>query len=396
MTPVQAVQAKAIELGKLAIRATTSAGAGHPTTALSLAHLVTVLMYRRHALGSRRTRCAGVGSAGAVGRPCGADRLCRLRGPWRDHPPGGQSRPMTMDDLMALRSIDSPIDGHPNPVLGFPFFDAATGSLGQGLSVAAGLAAAARLDGIGKTIYCIIGDGESREGQIWEAMDFVAEQQLSGVVAIFNCNTLGQSDPVAAGQDWQHLSRKAEAFGWNAVAIDGHDPAAIEELLAHRPEPGIGKPLCVIARTVKGWGVPALGGMGHHGTPVAKDKIGCGAGRTRQARAGRRRGGAGRRPGPRRVQRSLRRRRSRRRRRPGSRWGSWPRSAATRSLQPAVKEKHALSPRRAYGLALKAAGRRRCARGGARCRCEEFHLRAGSREGASRSATSRRTSPSRT
>jgi transketolase len=83
--------------------------------------------------------------------------------------PHGQAKRMTMDDLM----IDSPIDGHPNPALGFPFFDAATGSLGQGLSVAGGLGCAARIDGIDKVVYCIIGDGESREGQItWEAMDY--------------------------------------------------------------------------------------------------------------------------------------------------------------------------------------------------------------------------------
>jgi transketolase len=97
-----------------------------------------------------------------------------------------------MDDLMSLRAIDSSIDGHPNPVLGFPFFDAATGSLGQGLSVSGGLAAAARIDRIDKTIYC-------------------ADHTLTNVVAIFNCNTLGQSDFVATVEDWQHLQHKAEA-----------------------------------------------------------------------------------------------------------------------------------------------------------------------------------------
>jgi transketolase len=177
---------------------------------------------------------------------------------------------MTMDDLMSLRAIDSPIDGHPNPVLGFPFFDAATGSLGQGLSVSGGLAGAARIDRIDKTIYCIMGDGESREGQIWEAMDFIADHALTNVVAIFNCNTLGQSDFVSAAEDWQQLKLKAEAFRWTAVAIDGHDPDAIEDTLRRRKELGAGKPLCVVARTVKGWGEPNLSGMGHHGQPVPK------------------------------------------------------------------------------------------------------------------------------
>jgi len=272
-TQEQVVQAKAIELGKLAVCATSVAGTGHPTTALSLAHLVTVLMYRAMRWDPKRPAAPGSdrlvlseGHAVPIIYAACADLGVSIG--FEDH-----ARPMTTDDLMALRDIRSPIDGHPNPVLGFPFFDAATGSLGQGLSVAAGLSAAARLDGIDKAIYCIIGDGESREGQIWEAMDFIADHQLNNVVAIFNCNTLGQSDFVAAAQDWQHLQRKAEAFGWTTVVIDGHDPAAIEATLKRRPEPGAGKPLCIVARTVKGWGVPQLGGMGHHGTPVPKGEL---------------------------------------------------------------------------------------------------------------------------
>lgn len=269
----QAVHAKAIEIGKLAIKATTSAGSGHPTTALSLAHLTTVLMYRQmrwdpkhpDARGSDRLVLSEGHAVPIIYAAC-ADLGVTIT-------PGGVARPMTMDDLLALRSIDSPIDGHPNPMLGFPFFDAATGSLGQGLSIAGGLAAAAKVAGLDKTIYCIIGDGESREGQIWEAMDFIADHGLTNVVAIFNCNTLGQSDFVADAQHWQELQRKAEAFNWTAVAIDGHDPSQIEDTLRRQSELGAGKPLCVVARTVKGWGVPSLAGMGHHGTPVTQDHL---------------------------------------------------------------------------------------------------------------------------
>ena len=144
------LHAKSINLGRLAIRATTAAGSGHPTTALSLAHLVSVLMYRvmhwtpsdpanpgsdrlvlseGHAVPIVYAACADLGVA---------------------FEPDGKRRAMTESDLMTLREIGSAIDGHPNPVLGFPFFDAATGSLGQGLSVAAGLACAARLDEIGR------------------------------------------------------------------------------------------------------------------------------------------------------------------------------------------------------------------------------------------------------
>ena len=267
------VHAKAIEIGKLAVRSTTSAGTGHPTSALSLAHLTTMLMYRAMRWNPKDP-----------GHP-GSDRLVLSEG----HAVpiiyaacadlgvtfGPDRRAMTIEDLATLRDIDSLLDGHPNPALGFPFFDAATGSLGQGLSVAAGLGCAAKADGIGKTIYCLIGDGESREGQIWEAMDFIRDQGLTNVVAIFNCNGLGQSDYVSSAQDWTALISKVTAFGWQAVAIDGHDPDQVEGALAHHKAlaAGDGRPLAIVARTVKGWGVPSLTGPGHHGTAVKPEDL---------------------------------------------------------------------------------------------------------------------------
>jgi transketolase len=266
------MQAKAIELGRLAVRATTAAKSGHPTTALSLAHLTAVLMYRVMRWDPKRPEYGGCdrlvlseGHAVPIVYAACADLGVTFY-------PHGHAKAMDVDDLMTLRDIDSVIDGHPNPALGFPFFDAATGSLGQGLSVAAGLACAARLDDVDKMIYCIIGDGEAREGQIWEAMDFIADMRLTNVVAIFNCNTLGQSDFVAKPEDWQHLQRKAEAFGSRTVVIDGHDPAAIEEALRQRSN-GSDRPLCLIARTVKGWGVAQIQGMGHHGVAVPPDQL---------------------------------------------------------------------------------------------------------------------------
>lgn len=354
-TPTKALQAKAIALGKLAVRATTSAGSGHPTTALSLAHLVAVLMYRvmrwdplvPDAAGSDRLVLSEGHAVPIVYAAC-ADlgvTVC----------PDDRSRAMTMDDLLALRSIGSFVDGHPNPMLGFPFFDAATGSLGQGLSVAAGLAAAARVDGLDKSIFCIVGDGEAREGQIWEAMDFIADHGLSSVVAIFNCNTLGQSDSVAAAQDWQTLRRKAEAFGWEAIPIDGHDVEAIERVLRERRGPTDRKPLCVIARTVKGWGVPNLAGMGHHGTPVSSGELEAAlseldrraeelglADLDMDADAGALRIAPPpepSRPAP-----------------PSDVLGFMASVANEPKVDEALRSKHAISPRRAYGLALQALG----------------------------------------
>ena len=177
------VHAKAVALAKLSYEMTDAAGSGHPTTAASLAHLVSVLMYEHmrwepanplHPSSDRLVLSEGH-AVPIVYAAC-ADQGVMI-GKTKD-----QWRAMTRDDAMSLRKIDSMIDGHPNPVEGFPFFDAATGSLGQGLSVAAGLGAAAKFDGLDKRIFCIIGDGESREGQIWEAIDFIKDHDLSKAV----------------------------------------------------------------------------------------------------------------------------------------------------------------------------------------------------------------------
>jgi transketolase len=273
-----AVNRKAIDIGKLSVEMTTSAGSGHPSTALSLAHLVTVLMYHQMrwdpkdpwSLASDRLVLseghavpivyAALADLGSMIIPLGKTREA--------------ARPMTKADAMTLRAIDSPIDGHPHPQVGVPFFDAATGSLGQGLSVAAGLAAAARMDKVDRNIYCIIGDGESREGQIWEAADFVVDHALTNVVAIFNCNELAQSDWVSPQQSYQGLADKLKAFGFIVRVIDGHDPHAIDEALTelHVVQNGQ-RPLAIVARTVKGWGAPHEQGMGKHGTPVKKDQL---------------------------------------------------------------------------------------------------------------------------
>lgn len=134
------------------------------------------------------------------------------------------ARPLTRDELDQLRARDSVLDGHPNPAEGFPFFDAATGSLGMGLSVAAGLGLAARRQHPAR-VYCLIGDGESREGQIWEAADFIADYELTNVCAILNCNHYGQAGDVSNQQSAERLKQKFVAAGWRVETIDGHDPA---------------------------------------------------------------------------------------------------------------------------------------------------------------------------
>src|ERR671923_348752 len=226
------VHAKAIELIKLAIEMTTAAGSGHPTSAASLAHLATVLMYHHmrhdpadpsHPAADRLVLSEGhacpiiYAAAADLGIAIGREPEFR--------------RPMTRQEALGLRDIDSELDGHPNPVEGFPFFAAATGSLGQGLSIAAGLALAARLDGLDKRIFCLIGDGESREGQIWEALDFVADYRLTAICPIFNCNGYGQSDHVSPQQSPEVTAAKLRGAGFDAQIIDGYSPTEIQQAL---------------------------------------------------------------------------------------------------------------------------------------------------------------------
>src|SRR4051812_36539522 len=280
MSFAQAVNRKAVDIGKSSVEMTTAAGSGHPSTALSLAHLITVLMYHQMRWDPKDPwnpaadrLVLSEGHAVPILYAAYAD-LGGMIVPKGGHNSREGARPMTRDDAMTLRAIDSPIDGHPHPQVGFPFADAATGSLGQGLSVAAGLGAAAKQDKIDRNIYCIIGDGESREGQIWEAMDFIADHSLTNVVPIFNCNELAQSDYVSPQQSAETLARKAEAFGFITRVINGHDPEAISKALneLHVIQNGH-RPLAIMAHTVKGWGAASEQGMGHHGTPVKKDKL---------------------------------------------------------------------------------------------------------------------------
>src|SRR5919109_3044047 len=274
MAFVASVHAKAIALTKLSIDMTSAAGSGHPTSAASLAHLVTVLLYHHmrydpadpgHPTDDRLILSEGhacpiiYAAAADLGMAIGRDRAH-----WR---------PMRREDALKLRDIASEVDGHPNPAEGFPFFPAATGSLGQGLSIAAGLALAARLDKLDKRIFCLIGDGESREGQIWEALDFIVDYHLTAVCPIFNCNGYGQSDRVSRQQSPEVMTAKLRGAGFDVRVIDGHHPTEIRQALQEHTthsQNADAKPFAIVAKTIKGWGFSAVLGSNVHGQPVPK------------------------------------------------------------------------------------------------------------------------------
>jgi transketolase len=271
------IHAKAVELTRLTYEITGAAGSGHPSSGASLSHLVAVLLYQQmrwepqnpsHPSSDRLVLSEGhavpilYAALADVGAMVG-----RTRDQWR---------PLTPEEAKTLREIDSVIDGHPNPVEGVPFFDTATGSLGQGLSQAAGMALAARLDGLDKRIYCIIGDGESREGNIWEAVDFIADNALTAVCPIFNCNAYAQSDAVADQQAAEVTQRKLEAVGFKVLNIDGHQPTQIGEAFSAHAQAQMNPgepPVAIVARTVKGWGAPSQQGNGHHGSAPTGDEL---------------------------------------------------------------------------------------------------------------------------
>ena len=269
---VQAVEAKAVKLGKYVLESTTKAQSGHPSSGLALAHLVVGLLYKQmrwdpqdpwnpnndrlvlsegHAVPVIYAALADMGAVAGKSRK--------------------EARKLSPADLPTLREIDSILDGHPNPAEGMPFFDAATGSLGQGLSVAAGLGLAARARKIDKRIYCIIGDGESREGQIWEAVDFVVDQKLTSVIPIFNCNGQGQADYVSRQQSADVLAAKLSAYGCAVEVINGNDPEEVLKALSCAA--GASSVTAIVARTEKGWGVSALKDKGNHGKPLTADKL---------------------------------------------------------------------------------------------------------------------------
>ena len=270
------LHAKAVELAKMSYEMTGAAGSGHPTSAASLAHIVAVLMYQHmrwepanpgHISSDRLVLSEGH-AVPIIYAAC-ADVSVMV------NKADGTQKALERDDTKALRDISSPLDGHPNPGEGFPFFDAATGSLGQGLSVSAGIAAAAKLDHLDKHIFCLMGDGECREGQVWEALDFIMDHELRAVCPIFNCNGYGQTDLVSPQQSPDILTRKLQAVGFDVRLIDGHNPTAIKEALeAHATSFGEhnAAPMAIVAKTVKGWGSPSQQGNGHHGkAPSGED-----------------------------------------------------------------------------------------------------------------------------
>ena len=169
------------------------------------------------------------------------------------------------DELISLRKLGSMLQGHPDSNL-VPGVEVSTGSLGQGLSIAAGAACGLRLQGKPASVFAVLGDGECEEGQVWEAAMFAAHQKLDALTAIIDNNGLQIDGAITDVCSPELLADKFVAFGWDVHEVDGHDIAALIELFNACKADRNGKPHAIIAHTVKGKGVSFMENqVGWHG-----------------------------------------------------------------------------------------------------------------------------------
>ena len=170
-----------------------------------------------------------------------------------------------VEELMTLRKLGTRLQGHPDCNL-CPGVEVSTGSLGQGLSIAAGVAAGLRLDGKPGSVFALLGDGECEEGQVWEAAMFAAHRKLGNLTAIVDHNGLQIDGKVTEVCSPEDLGAKFEAFGWRVHHVNGHDTDALVALLGECKAADDGAPHAVIAETVKGKGVSFMENQaGWHG-----------------------------------------------------------------------------------------------------------------------------------
>jgi transketolase len=240
------------------VRSSAAAGSGHPTSSMSAADLMAVLLdggYLRL-------------DASALDNPDN-DHLIFSKGHASPLYYAVLKAAGILDDaeLLTFRQLDSRLEGHPTPRI--PPTDVATGSLGQGLPIAVGVALAGKkLDRLPYRVWCLCGDSEMAEGSMWEAFEHAAFAGLDNLTAIIDVNRLGQTRETMVGWDLDTYARRAEAFGWHAIAVDGHDVEAIDEAYREAVET-TGRPTVIIAKTKKGKGVKAVEDLpDKHGKPL--------------------------------------------------------------------------------------------------------------------------------
>ncbi len=256
----QELASRALKLRIDSMRSTTASKSGHPTTALSAADIVSVLFFNSMNFNINNPYYKN------------NDRLIMSKGHGIPvvYSAYKQLGVISDEELLDLRKFDSVLEGHPTPR--FIYNEAATGSLGQGLAIGAGMAINGKFENLSYKTYVILGDGELAEGSIWEAAAFGSFNKLSNLIAIVDCNRLGQTGETLYGHDCQNYVDKFKAFGWNSMCIDGH---SIDNILSSIDLAASSKlPTAIIAKTLKGYGLDEIEDKnGFHGKPLKKEEL---------------------------------------------------------------------------------------------------------------------------
>ncbi len=239
------------------VRSSATAGSGHPTSSMSAADLMAVLMAKH--LHYDFAEPANPNNDHLIFSKGHASPLL-----YAMYKAAGA---ISDEEMLTFRKLGSRIEGHPTPVL--PWVDVATGSLGQGLPIAVGVALAGkRLDRLPYRVWVLCGDSEMAEGSIWEAVEAAAFAGLSNLTAVVDVNRLGQTGETMHGWDLDSYAARARASGWHAIEIDGHDVAAIDAAY-EEAERTTDRPTMILARTEKGHGVAEVANKnGFHGKPL--------------------------------------------------------------------------------------------------------------------------------
>ena len=251
----------AAHVRKMALEAVYSAGAGHPGGSLSAADILTYLYFSEMNV-----------KADDAKNP-DRDRFVLSKGHCSPALYGvlAEAGFIPKEDIKTFRSIDSYLQGHPD-MKGVNGVDMSTGSLGQGISAACGMAIAAKLDKKPYRVYAMMGDGEIEEGQVWEAAMFAAHYKLDNLTAFLDFNGLQIDGDVTQVMNPTPIDKKFEAFNWNVISIDAHDFNQIDAAV-QQAKATAGKPTLILAKSIKGKGVSFMENQaGWHGAAPNKEQ----------------------------------------------------------------------------------------------------------------------------
>lgn len=259
---VQQLQEKAKEIRKSIVQMTGAAGSGHPGGSLSAADIVATLYFHELRINPQEPDWPD------------RDRFILSKGHAAPvlYAALAEKGFFPKEELLSLRKFGSRLQGHPD-MKALPGVEMSTGSLGQGLSVANGVALAGKLDRKDYRVYVLLGDGECQEGMVWEAAMAAAHYQLDNLTVFLDYNGLQIDGPVQDVMSPEPLTDKWKAFGWHVLAIDGHDISAILSAISEAKETK-GRPTIIVAKTVKGKGVSFMENqVGWHGVAPKPEQV---------------------------------------------------------------------------------------------------------------------------